>query len=89
MVDYEVEVTPEVERLAARPYQVNIAYDPESGDYVARVPELQGLVTGGKTLEEAQAMAEDAIQTWIASALYWGDPVPEPQGVAAHAPAAS
>lgn len=89
MVDYELEVTPEVQRLAARPYQINIAYDPESGDYVARIPELQGLVTGGKTPDEARAMAEDAKLGWIAAALFFGDPIPEPQGVAAHAPAAS
>lgn len=89
MVDYEVEVTPEVERLAARPYRIDITYDVESGDYVARIPELQGLVTGGKTPEEARAMAEDAKLGWIATALLFGDPIPEPQGVAAHAPAAS
>lgn len=81
MSAHKVEITPEVERLASRPYQVVIEHDPESGDYVARIPELPGLVTGGAMLEEAYTMAEDAKRGWIASALFHGDPVPDPQRV--------
>jgi len=73
-----VDVTPEVERLAARPYRIEITH--EDGDYVARIPELPGLVTGGETPEEMYAMVEDAKRGWIATALYYGMPVPEPQG---------
>jgi predicted RNase H-like HicB family nuclease len=73
-----IDVTPEAERLAARPYHVEITR--EDGDYVARIPELPGLVTGGATLEEMYAMVEDAKRGWIATALHYGDPVPEPQG---------
>jgi antitoxin HicB len=74
-----VEITPEVERLAARPYRVEVTR--EDGDYVGRIPELPGLVTGGATLEEMYAMIEDAKRGWIATAIHFGDPVPEPQDV--------
>ncbi len=74
-----VEITPEVERLASRPYQVVVTH--EDGDYVGRIPELPGLVTGGETLEEMYAMVEDAKRGWIATALHYGDPVPEPRTV--------
>jgi len=73
---HHVEITPEVERLARRPYNVVVTH--EDGDYVGRIPELPGLVTGGETLEEMYAMVEDAKRGWIASALYHGDPVPDP-----------
>jgi antitoxin HicB len=79
MTVVRVEITPEVERLARRPYRVEITH--EDGDYVGRIPELPGLVTGGATLEEMYAMVEDAKRMWIASALHHGDPVPEPQGI--------
>ncbi len=75
----QVEITPEVERLACRPYHVVVTQ--EGGDYVGRIRELPGLVTGGATLEEMYAMVEDAKRGWIATALHYGDPVPEPQGV--------
>jgi len=75
----KVEITSEAERLAARPYHIVIHYDSESGDYVARIPELRGLVTGGKTFEKARALAEDAKRGWIATALYYGDPIPDPE----------
>jgi antitoxin HicB len=74
-----VEITPEVERLAARPYRVEVTR--EDGDYVGRIPDLPGLVTGGATLEEMYAMIEDAKRGWIATAIHFGDPVPEPQDV--------
>ena len=75
----EIEITPEVARLASRPYLVVVTR--EDGDYVGRILELPGLVTGGATLEEMYAMVEDAKRGWIATALHYGDPVPEPQGV--------
>lgn len=79
MSTVHLEITPEVERLAARPYHVVVTR--EDGDFVGRIPELPGLVTGGATLEEMYAMVEDAKRGWIATALHYGDPIPEPQGV--------
>ncbi len=77
MATIRVELTPEVERLASRPYHVVVTR--EDGDYVGRIPELPGLVTGGATLEELYAMVEDAKRGWIAAALHYGRPIPEPQ----------
>lgn len=37
-------------------------------------------MTHGDTREEALAMAEDAIQGWIATAKEFGDLIPEPKG---------
>ena len=81
MATRTLDITPEVERLASRPYHVEVTI--EDGDYVGRIPEFPGLVTGGATMEEMYAMIEDAKRGWIASALYHGDPVPEPKRVAA------
>lgn len=71
-------ITPDVEALAARPYAAVLTR--EDGDYVFRVPELPGLMTGGATLEEAYALLEDAKRAWIATALELGRPIPEPRG---------
>lgn len=38
----------------------------EHGGYTATVPALPGLVTEGRTLREAKAMARDAIACYIA-----------------------
>jgi antitoxin HicB len=76
MAVVKIEITPEVVRLASRPYHVVVTQ--EDGDYVARIPELPGLVTGGKTRDEMYRMVEDAKRGWIATALYYGDPVPDP-----------
>ncbi|MHB8645253.1 MAG: type II toxin-antitoxin system HicB family antitoxin [Thermomicrobiales bacterium] len=70
-------ITPAVEALAARPYTAVLTR--EDDDYVFRVPELPGLVTGGATLEEAYAMLEDAKRAWIATALALGRPIPQPR----------
>ena len=74
-------ITPEVEALASRPYAAVLTR--EDGDYVFRVPELPGLVTGGATLDEAYMMLEDAKRAWIATALELGRPIPAPRGAAA------
>ncbi len=48
----------------------------EDGD-TATVPALPGWVTQGETLEEAIAMAKDAIQGYVESMLKDGEPIPE------------
>lgn len=75
-----VEITPEVERLARRPYSVVIERD-EDGDYMAHVPELPGLIAVAPTLDALYALVEDAKRAWIADALHHGERVPEPQKV--------
>lgn len=78
VTDATFTITPDVEALAARPYAAILTR--EDGDYVFRVPELPGLVTGGATLAEAYALLEDAKRAWIATALELGRSIPEPRG---------
>jgi len=47
----------------------------ESG-YIVTVPALPGLVTEGRTLEEARRMAEDAIRCHVESLIKDGESVP-------------
>jgi predicted RNase H-like HicB family nuclease len=48
----------------------------DAGGYVVTCPALPGLVTGGDTLEEARAMAADAIRGYIESLQEDGEPIP-------------
>ncbi|HET7891474.1 MAG TPA: type II toxin-antitoxin system HicB family antitoxin [Candidatus Sulfotelmatobacter sp.] len=58
-------------------YRYNIMLRPEpEGGYTALVPALPGCVTYGRTLQEAQEMARDAISGYIASLRKHNDPVP-------------
>lgn len=56
-------------------YTVVMTSDGEGG-YVVTCPTLPGLVTGGDTLEEARAMAADAIRGYIESLQKHGEPIP-------------
>jgi len=46
-------------------YKVIITYDPEYHGYVVDVPELEGCMSQGKTIDEALANAKDAITGWL------------------------
>lgn len=48
----------------------------ETGGYVVTCPALPGLVTEGDTLEEARAMATDAIKGYLESLKQDGEPIP-------------
>ena len=52
------------------------------------VPALPGCVTQGETLEEAIAMAKDAIRLHVETLMAYGEPVPEerehPQAIIIH-----
>jgi predicted RNase H-like HicB family nuclease len=59
-------------------YNFTVLYEPaEEGGYVMKCPALPGLVTEGDTLEEARAMAEDAIRGYLESLRKDGLRVPE------------
>ena len=49
---------------------------PEGG-YNVLVPAIPEICTCGDTLEEARAMARDAIRCYLESALETGEPIPE------------
>jgi antitoxin HicB len=52
-----------------------------TGGYVVTCPALPGLVTEGDTLEEARAMATDAIQGYLESLKKDGEPIPKDESI--------
>jgi antitoxin HicB len=57
-------------------YTVVFEPDEETGGYTVTCPALPGLVTEGDTLEEARAMAADAIKGYLESLRKHGHPIP-------------
>ena len=49
----------------------------EEGGYVVTVPALPGCVTQGETLDEAIAMAEEAIEGYLEALVKAGESVPD------------
>jgi len=58
-------------------YTIILHPDPDEGGYTVTVPALPGCVTQGETLEEAIAMAKDAIRLYVESLRADGEPIPE------------
>ena len=61
-------------------YNVFFQEEPKGG-YTVKVPTLPGCITYGKTLEEAQKMAQKAIKAYITSLKKHGEPVPSDKTV--------
>lgn len=59
------------------PYTVVMRRD-EDGDYVARIDELPGCATHGKSPKEALENLEEVKRAWIEDCLKQGDTIPEP-----------
>ncbi len=58
-------------------YRYTVIFEPaEEGGFVVTCPALPGLVTEGDTIEEARAMAEDAIRGYIESLRKDNLPIP-------------
>ena len=58
-------------------YSYTVLFEPaEEGGYVVTCPALPGVVTQGETLEEARAMAEDAIRGYLEGLLKDGLSIP-------------
>ena len=67
--------------MADTEYRYTVVYEPaKKGGYVVTVPALPGLVTEGDTLEEARAMADDAIRGYLESLRKHGEAIPVEQG---------
>jgi len=58
-------------------YTILVDRDPEDGSYTVTVPALPGIVTQGRDLEDAIAMARDAIRCHIGGLLKDGEQIPE------------
>ena len=65
------------QKITALEYSYTVLFEPaEEGGYVVTCPTLPGLVTEGDTLEEARAMAADAIRVYLESLRMDGRPIP-------------
>ncbi len=61
-----------------REYKYTVFYEPaEEGGYLISVPAMPEICTEGDTIEEARAMAEDAIRLVIESNIKRNEPIPE------------
>jgi antitoxin HicB len=63
--------------MSDRRYTIILDPDEEDGGYTVTVPALPGCVTQGDTLEEAIAMANDAIRGFLEALAKDGQPIPE------------
>ncbi len=65
-------------------YGFTVLFEPaEEGGYVVTCPALPGLVTEGDTLDQARAMAADAIRGYLESLRKDGQPIPRDKMVPA------
>jgi predicted RNase H-like HicB family nuclease len=63
--------------VSAHQYRYTVLFEPaEEGGYVVTCPSLPGLVTEGDTLEEARAMAADAVRGYLEALAKDGRPIP-------------
>lgn len=66
------------EKVSAAAYTYTVLLQPEpEGGYTVTCPALPGLVTYGATLDEARAMAADAVQGYIECLREDGEPIPQ------------
>ena len=63
--------------MSSRLYTILLDPDSETGTFTVTVPALPGVVTQGDTLEEAIAMAKDAIHLHVEALIAHGERVPE------------
>ncbi len=50
----------------------------EGSGYLVEFPDLPGCMADGETVESAIEEAEDALESWLATAREFGDSIPEP-----------
>ena len=65
--------------MADLTYRIILRPEPEGG-YTVTVPALPGCVTYGSTLEEANAMAADAVRAYLESMRKHSEPVIDDSG---------
>ena len=54
----------------SREYAFTVSYEPMGGGFQVTVPTLPGLVTFGRTFEEAREMARDAIECQVGASRH-------------------
>jgi predicted RNase H-like HicB family nuclease len=58
-------------------YHYTVLFEPREDAYNVIVPAIPEICTFGETMQEARAMAEDAIRCYLESALKHGEPIPK------------
>lgn len=61
-------------------YRYTILLRPEEGGYTVTVPAFPAIATEGDTVEEAIAMAKDAIKLYLDFLQERGEPIPVEEG---------
>lgn len=61
-------------------YIAIIHKDAES-DYGVSFPDFPGCITAGSTVDEAKALAQEALEGHISVGVEYGDPIPEPMSL--------
>ena len=59
-------------------HYIGLIHKDADSDYGVSFPDLPGCITAGATLDEARAMAEEALKIHLEGMVEDGDPVPEP-----------
>lgn len=59
-------------------YKVQIYWSEEDHTYIAKVPELDGVITHGKSIVEAARHADEAIKLHLESLFAYNQPIPQP-----------
>ncbi|HEY1260542.1 MAG TPA: type II toxin-antitoxin system HicB family antitoxin [Stellaceae bacterium] len=63
--------------MSTHQYRYTVLFEPaEEGGYIVTCPSLPGLATEGDTLEEARAMAADAVRGYLEVLAKDGRPIP-------------
>jgi antitoxin HicB len=60
------------------PFRIRRLVVDEGGGYLIEFPDLPGCISDGATINEAIANGADALASWIATAVEFGDTVPPP-----------
>ena len=63
--------------MIERQYTIRLEPNPDEGIHTVSVPALPGCITQGATIEEAIAMAKDAIGLYLEDLIACGEPIPE------------
>ena len=64
--------------LETKEYSYTVVYEPvKEGGYQVTVPLLPGLITYGRTFEEARKMARDAVRCYVEALLKDKEEVPK------------
>ena len=62
--------------MARHAYTILLTPEPDGSAYNVTVPALPGCLTWGATVDEAVAMAREAIELWLESMAAHGEPIP-------------